>query len=130
MKSEDHLAAFEEHKRSLFEWALRVLGLERAQRVVGLHASRGAVELLSAHLHRTGRISPGTQLNHRWFKSRSVLERLPAFPGREAVVELMVELENRSEDLSYGAPKTREEIERVLELFTRVESEVRKLEGA
>jgi len=129
MRFEDHVSAFKEHKRSIFEWALRVLGLEHSQRTVGLHASRGIVELLSAYLHRTERITAGAQLNHRWFKSRNVLERLPVFPEREAIVELLVELENLSEGLTYGAPHKREEIEHALELFSRTESMIRKLDG-
>lgn len=129
MLYEDHLAAYREHRLVVFEWALRVQGLENSQRIVGLHASRGIVELFSAYLHQKNLITPGAQINHRWFKSKTVLERLPTFPDREAVVGLMVELEVQSENIAYGAPKAREEIEGILELFINTESTIVNLDG-
>ncbi|MDP7078750.1 MAG: hypothetical protein QF415_02585 [Candidatus Undinarchaeales archaeon] len=129
MRYEDHLNAYREHRLAIFEWALRVRGLVNAQRIVGLHASRSVVELLSADLHLKNLITSGAQINHRWFKSKTVLERLPTFPDREAVVDLMVELEDQSENLAYGAPKEQGDIERVLELFTNIESRILGLDG-
>ena len=41
----DHLEAFNEHKETIFDWALRVKGLKNSQRIVGLHASRGIIDL-------------------------------------------------------------------------------------
>ena len=79
MKPESHMEAFEEHKETLFRWALEVHGIGKSQRTVGLHASRGIIDLLSAYLHKKKRINDGFQLNHRWFKSKNVLEKLPDF---------------------------------------------------
>lgn len=72
MKAEDHIKAFEEHRKTIFKWAVEVLGIENSQRVIGLHASRGITELLSAALHKNSLVDSGFQLNHRWFMVNQV----------------------------------------------------------
>ena len=122
MKTESHIEAFEEHKETIFEWALDIHGIEKSQRIVGLHASRGIVELLSAYLHKKKLIDEGFQLNHRWFKSEKVSERLPEFENKAEVLKKMVRLENMCENLSYGAKKPAETTEKLLSLFTEIEN--------
>ncbi|MBI5061032.1 MAG: hypothetical protein HZB67_01845 [Candidatus Aenigmarchaeota archaeon] len=122
MKAEEHLAAFQEHKEGMFEWALEIKGLDKSQRIVGTHAARGIVELLSALLHELGKIDPGSQINHRWFKSGSSGERLPEFPKKDMIVKKLVELETLSENLTYGSQKPREEIEKTVKLFEELEN--------
>ena len=129
MKPEEHLKAFEEHKEAIFEWALKIKGLEKSQRTVGLHVGRGIIELLSAVLESKGKIKPGMQLNHRWFKSPRVGERLPDFPRKERILTDIVELENLSENLSYGSPKPEEEIKKAVSLFKKLEREIKELEN-
>jgi len=104
MKEEDHLKAYQEYKDNIFAWALEIRGLEKSQRTVGLNASRAIVELLSVFLHRKKLVDEGFQLNHRWFKSKTVSEKLPDFKNKEPVLEKMISLENSSETLAYGAP--------------------------
>ncbi len=81
MKEEDHLKAFQEYKDNIFSWALEICGLEKSQRTVALNASRAMVELLCAYLHRKKLVDEGFQLNHRWFKSEKVSEKLPDLRG-------------------------------------------------
>ncbi|GFO96185.1 hypothetical protein ig2599ANME_0372 [groundwater metagenome] len=85
MKEEDHLKAYQEYKDNIFMWALEIRGLEKSQRTVALNASRAMVELLSVYLHRKKLVDEGFQLNHRWFKSGKVSEKLPDFENKEAV---------------------------------------------
>lgn len=127
MKAEDHLESYQEHKETIFDWALRVKGLKKAQRIVGLHASRGIIELLSAHLHEANKITMGAQINHRWFKSRKAADKLPEFQEKAIIVPKLVELELLCEDLSYGAPKPKETIEKALKLFTELEGVITKI---
>ncbi|MBI4895918.1 MAG: hypothetical protein HY831_05490 [Candidatus Aenigmarchaeota archaeon] len=129
MKPENHITAFEEHKKNIFIWALEINGLEKSQRTIGLNASRGIVELLLLYLEEKNKISPGFQLNHRWFKSDSIFQRLPEFPKKKQIVSEMVKLENISEALSYGSPKPIEEIRKAVELFKEIENEINKLRG-
>lgn len=122
MKIESHKEAFEEHKNTIFKWALEVYGLDKSQRIVGLHVSRAAIELLSIYLHKNNLIDEGFQLNHRWFKSNKVSERLPEFPNKNRITKKMVELENLSESLSYGTQKPVDETKAAIKLFKEIEN--------
>src|SRR3989344_618336 len=121
MRIESHRASFEVHKRAIFKWALEVEGLENAQRIVGLHASRGVIELLSIVLHTKNIIDEGFQINHRWFKSSKVGEKFPEFENKESVMNKIVRLENLCETLAYGTEKPVEKTEEAVKLFKEVE---------
>ena len=56
-------------------------------------------------------------MNHRWFKSEKVSEKLPDFKNKHKVLEKMASLEKSSEALSYGSPKPSEKIREIIELF-------------
>ena len=79
MKIENHLESFNEHKETIFDWAIKVKGLKNSQRVIGLHASRAIIDLLSVYLIKRNLIDSGIQINHRWFKSDKVIEKLLDF---------------------------------------------------
>ena len=119
MKEEEHFNAYSEH-RSVIDWAIDK-GVEQSQRTIAMHASRGAVELLSLFLHKAKKIEQGFQINHRWFKSPQVGKRLPEFEEKERIVPKLVKLENLCENLTYGSQKPAREIKEVVELFNEVE---------
>ncbi len=121
MKEEDHLKAYQEYKDNIFSWAIEIRGLEKSQRTIGLNASRAIVELLSAYLHRKKLVDEGFQLNHRWFKSEKVSEKLPDFKNKQKILEKMVSLEKSSENLAYGSPRPSEKIRDIIELFNEIE---------
>jgi len=125
MKLENHLESYKEHKETIFDWALKVKGIENSQRVIGLHASRAIIDLLSVFLLERNLIDPGVQINHRWFKSRKVMDQLPDFQNKEKIVTLMVELELLCEDLTYGSPKPEEKIKEAVILFNKLETELK-----
>lgn len=126
MRIETHQEAFEVHRKAIFTWALEIEGIERAQRIVGLHASRGILELLGILLHKKKLIDEGFQLNHRWFKSEKVLQKFPPFPDKEIILKKMVALEVLGENLSYGAAKPIEKTEEAIELFKELETLIQK----
>ncbi len=128
MRQEEHQNAFETHKRAIFKWALEIEGLENSQRIIGLHASRGILELLSLFLHKKKLVDEGFQLNHRWFKSEnSAKSKLPIFESKERVVKELVELENLCETLAYGTQKPVSKTEEAIKLFRKLEEEINKL---
>ncbi|HLD77671.1 MAG TPA: hypothetical protein VJB16_01455 [archaeon] len=127
MRVEAHEQAFDVHWRAIFTWALEVEGLANAQRIVGLHASRAAVELLSIVLHKRRLIDEGFQVNHRWFKSGRVAERLPEFPQKSAILAKMVALEIACEALAYGTQKPVERTEEAIALLREIERALRGL---
>lgn len=125
MKEEEHYKAYQEHREAIFKWALEIKGLDKSQRIVGTHASRAIVELLSMFLHKKRLVEEGFQLNHRWFKTENVAEKLPEFKNKEEIVKKMVVLENSTEVLSYGAPKPIDRIKKVIVLFNELEEEIK-----
>ncbi|MBI2971422.1 MAG: hypothetical protein HYY37_03335 [Candidatus Aenigmarchaeota archaeon] len=125
MRIEEHLKAFQEH-RDAIDWAIN-RGIEKSHRIVGTHASRGITELLTAYLHKIGRIDAGFQINHRWFKSQKVGGKFPDFPKKNPIVAKMVELESKSENLTYGSQKSEKEVKKVIELVNELELMLKEL---
>lgn len=125
MKDEEHFNAYKEH-RSVIDWTIDK-GVEQSQRTIALHASRGAIELLSLYLHKAKKIDQGFQINHRWFKSPQVGRRLPEFQKKEFIVPKLVKLENMCENLTYGSQKPASEIKEAVELFNEVEKLLNEL---
>ena len=122
MKLENHLESYKVHKETIFDWALKVKGIKSSQRIIGTHASRAMVDLLAVYLLKRNLISPGLQLNHRWFKSKNILEKLPEFENKKEICEDMIKLELLCEDLTYGSPKPEEKIKEAIILFNKIES--------
>lgn len=121
MKIEEHKEAFELHKRAIFKWAIEIEGLQKSQRIVGLHASRGIMELLSILLHKKKIVDSGFQLNHRWFKSEKVAGKLPDFENKSEIISKIVKLENLCESLAYGTQKPLSKTEEAVKLFKELE---------
>ncbi len=125
MRIENHLESYKEHKETIFDWALKIKGLKNCQRVVGTHASRAIIDLLAAYLLNKNLIDPGTQINHRWFKSKNVIEKLPEFEGKNEICKDIIKLELLSEDLTYGSPKSEYKIKEALLLFNKIEAKLK-----
>jgi len=121
MEPKIHLQSFEERKDTLFKWGVEVRGIENSQRIIGDNASRAIVDLLSAFLHKNHLVETGFQLNHAWFKSYKVKDRLPEFTRKDIILKKMVHLEQLCEKLSYGAPKPRDILEATFDLFKELE---------
>jgi hypothetical protein len=125
MRIESHLESYREHRETIFDWAIKVKGLKGSQRVIGTHTSRAVVDLLAIYLLKRNLIDSGMQINHRWFKSKTIMERLPEFENKEKIVSKMIELELLCEDLTYGAPKPVEQIKKAIELFNELEDKLK-----
>ena len=125
MKLENHLESYKAHKETIFDWALKVKGIKNSQRVIGTHGSRAMVDLLAVYLLKRNLISPGLQLNHRWFKSKNILEKLPEFKNKKEICEDMIRLELLCEDLTYGSPKPEEKIKEAIILFNKLEAKLK-----
>ena len=129
MKIAEHQESFEEHKETIFRWALEVKGIEKSQRIIGLHASRAILDLLSIYLLKKGKMSPGKQINHRWFKSGKVSDKLPDFKNKNQITEKIIKLELLCEKLTYGSQRSETEIKTALELFNEIEAKIKNLEN-
>lgn len=125
MKIENHLESYKEHKETIFDWALKIKGLKNCQRVIGTHASRAIIDLLSVYLLNKNLIDSGTQINHRWFKSESVIEKLPEFECKNEICKDIIKLELLCEDLTYGSPKPEYKIKEAILLFNKIEAKLK-----
>lgn len=125
MKIESHLESYREHRETIFDWALKIKGIKNCQRIIGIHASRGIIDLLATYLLKRKLIDSGMQINHRWFKSERVMEKLPEFENKEEICRDIIKLELLSEDLTYGAPKSEEKIKEAIMLFNKLEANLK-----
>ncbi|MBI2649737.1 hypothetical protein HYX04_00310 [Candidatus Woesearchaeota archaeon] len=94
-----------------------------------MHASRAIIDLLSIYLLKKGKISPGKQINHRWFKSNKSIDKIPTFQNKNHIVSKIVELELLCEKLTYGSKRPESEVKKALELFNELERNIRGLEN-
>jgi len=124
MKENEHIKAFEERKETIKKWAVELKGIENSQRIIGDNASKAAVELLSAYLHKHKIINEGFQLNHSWFKSEKVSNKIPNFNKKTEILSKMIELEKLCERLSYGTQKPIEETKKALGIFEEIEKTI------
>ena len=122
MKIENHLDSFKEHKETIFDWAIKIKGLKALHRIIGTHASRAIIDLLAAYLLKRNLIDASIQINHRWFKSKKIMEKLPEFDNKKQILSQIIELELICEDLTYGSPKPEEKIKEAITLFNKIES--------
>ena len=75
-------------------------------------------------MHEKSLLPIGAQLNHGWFKTPKVTEKIPDFENKQMIIQKIVKLENLSEDLAYGAPKSKEIIIQAITLFKEIEQEI------
>lgn len=127
MKIESHIESFKEHKETIFDWGLKTKGLKNSQRIIGLHCSRAIIDLLSIYLLEKNKMDVSKHINHRWFKSKKVEEKLPEFPNKKEIIHNINELEILCEKLAYGAPQSEENMKKALDLFNNIEKEIEEL---
>jgi hypothetical protein len=83
------------------------LAAER-QNIIGFAASEAACNLLAILLHKKNLISPGFNVNHRFFASdKMAKERFGfEFPAKERLIPLMVKQEEYRGLLCYGRERS------------------------
>lgn len=123
MKKEEHEEAYKEHLNNLNR-AIEE-GVEENQRNIGFNVSQGSVELLALFLHRLNLLqSSGDQLDHRIFKSKTLVEKkIPfGFVDRDKILDLMKNIEVERNVLCYGRKKPLERINKMIEDFQKLRS--------
>lgn len=102
-------------------------GLVAHQRWLAFSLSLGSVNLLEMYLHKLGIIKEGSKFDHRWFgKSKSrVFEQLQnqitspvdSIENISSIIDIMLKLEEKRNDLAYGAPATEKILQEKINLF-------------
>lgn len=116
------MTSVEEHKKSIQELVkdihekIRGNLLVERQKLIGFSASEASCDLLALLLHKKNIISPGFNVNHRFFRSeKSAHERLDFdFPEKEKFLKLLVRQEYFREQLCYGRAKEKSTVEEAI----------------
>ncbi|MBI2142514.1 hypothetical protein HYU15_03440 [Candidatus Woesearchaeota archaeon] len=102
-------------------------GLVAHQRRLAFSLSLGSVNLLEMYLHKLGIIKEGSKIDHRLFGKRkeNILEHLQnqitspvdSVDNIGGVVDIMVKIEEKRNDIAYGAPATEKVLQEKINLF-------------
>ena len=102
-------------------------GLLAHQRRLAFATSLGAVNILEIYFHKAGIIKEGAKVNHAWFKKgedkvvehlqSQVTSPLESVADAEQLIELVIKIEEKRDDLAYGAPATEKILQEKINLF-------------
>lgn len=122
MKVEDHLRNIQESLDVINESIQK--GLQERQRNISFNVSLASVEMLEVFLHKKNLINPGAIIKHDWFSSvRKAKEKLPFdFPEKEKILDYLCDIESKRNLLCYGKSQPINEIESILESFSKLKS--------
>lgn len=131
------MTSIEEHKRGIQELLedinekLRSDLIVERQKLIGFSASEISCDLLALLLHEKNLISPGFNVNHRFFVSeKAARERFGFdFPQKERLMPLLVKQEEYRTLLCYGREKKRESVEKAIENVNKIREIVQRVTG-
>lgn len=102
-------------------------GLLPHQRRLAFALTLGAVTLLHIHLARLDIIKEGASINHLWFKKRKtkvkealqnqITSPLDSVPDIEKTIDVIITIEEKRDDLAYGAPSNEKILQDKINLF-------------
>ena len=102
-------------------------GLIAHQRRLAFSLSLGATTLLQIHLTKNNIIKEGASINHLWFKKKkeTILEMLAnqitspinSVPNINHCINLIINIEEKRDDLAYGAPSTEKILQEKINTF-------------
>lgn len=105
-------------------------GLLMHQRRLAFSLSLGAVNLLELHFHNLNVMKEGSMIEHTWFKrnKKNVFEKLgkqitspvDSIKDIDEIVDIIREIEERRDDLAYGAPATENLLQNKINLFFKL----------
>ena len=130
MRKERHEEALQEVLDEI-ETALRdQRGLTAHQRRLSFSLSIGATNLLELYFHKLNIIKEGSIINHQWFKRKEsrVFEQLQnqitspidSVPKIDDIVKIIIKIEEKRDDLAYGAPATEKILQNKINLFFKL----------
>ncbi len=107
------MATIEEHKSILKELLddinekIRADLLKERQKIIGFAASEASAHLFALLLHKNNLISPGYNVNHKFFSSAKKAENRFEFefPQKDKILNLLVKQEDFRDKLCYGRDK-------------------------
>ena|SRR3989338_890830 len=127
MKEDKHYEIINEVLDEIESAAKDPRGLVAHQRRLALILSLGAVNILELYLHKQDIIKVGSKIDHRWFtrkKERVMVElekrttsALESIENIDEIVETVIAIEEKRNDLAYGSPVPEELLQQKINLF-------------
>ena len=130
MKKERHLEVLKEVLEEIESALNDANGLIAHQRRLAFSLSLGAVNLLEIYFHDLTIMKEGSAIDHTWFKRKreNVLEKLQkqitspinSIKDLSIFVDIIRKIEEKRDDLAYGAPATEEVLQEKINLFFKL----------
>ncbi len=127
MKQEKHLEIINEVLDEIDSSLKDVRGLLYHQRRLAFLLSLGAQNILELFLHKHDLIKEGSKIDHRWFKKnnenikeqlqKQVTSPLDSIENITKLIDITSKLEEKRDDLAYGAPATDKLLQEKINLF-------------
>ncbi len=102
-------------------------GLISHQRRLAFSLSLGAVNLLELYLHNLSIFKEGSHINHIIFKrkkekiydylQKQIISSISSIENFNKIIELLMKIEEKRDDLAYGAPATEKILQEKINLF-------------
>lgn len=135
MKEEKHQEILKEVLDEI-ETALKDKGgLLAHQRRLAFSLSLGMSNLIELHFHKLNLIKEGSRINHLWFKSKKekiyenlqkqVTTPLSSVPNISKIIDISIKIEEKRDDLAYGAPATEDILQQKINLFFELKKVVK-----
>lgn len=127
----------EEHKKSIkrlledVNEKIRSNLVAERQKLIGFSTSEISCDLFALLLHKKNLISPGFNVNHRFFVSEKLAnERFKFdFPEKKRLMALLIKQEEYRSLLCYGREKKGELAEKAIENMSKIKDMVEKIIG-
>ncbi|MBU0898402.1 MAG: hypothetical protein KKB03_02690 [Nanoarchaeota archaeon] len=127
----------EEHRKNVKELLedinekIRSNLIVERQKLIGFSTSEISCNLLALLLHKKNLISPGFNVNHRFFVSeKTAKERFDFdFPQKKKLLDLLVEQEKCRTLLCYGREKEKKLVEKSIENMNKIKEIVQEIIG-
>lgn len=135
MKEDKHQETLKEVLEEI-ETALKdPRGLVAHQRRLAFLLSLGAATLIELYLHHLEIIKEGAKINHEWFRKKKetvflqlqkqVVSPLEEFPEIEEILGITIKIEEKRNDLAYGAPPQEELLKSNINLFFKLKEKTK-----
>ena len=142
LKTDDLSMKIEKHKEILkevldeIESALKDnRGLVSHQRRLAFSLSLGSVNLIEIYLRTLDVMKEGSKINHMWFKRKNdtikdYMQKQITVPLRsvadiDKIIEIAFKIEEKRDDLAYGAPSTEKLLQEKINLFFELKKVVK-----
>ncbi len=131
------MVTVEEHKKSIegflkdIDEKIRNNLLVERQRLIGFAASEASCDIFAVLLHKKALISPGFNVNHRFFASEKKAGQKFNFeiPEKDKLLSLLVKQDACRSLLCYGRRKEKEKVEEAIKNLHEIKSLVEAILG-